>query len=144
MLADEIAASIRHHWWLFLLRGLAAIVFGALALLWPGARGGRHRVSRADGGYRHRVDRLVRPRAWCRAVGHCVPCSVACNSGRIGRSSLGESTWLAQLLTAKMDAALARRLHVPPPSRPCRRPARANQRGCFRQRTIFPKQRASR
>src|SRR3989442_13435322 len=36
MLADEIAASIRHHWWLFLLRGLAAIVFGALALLWPG------------------------------------------------------------------------------------------------------------
>lgn len=37
MLADEIAASIRHHWWLFVLRGLAAIVFGALALLWPGA-----------------------------------------------------------------------------------------------------------
>jgi len=37
MLADEIAASIRHHWWLFLLRGLAAITFGALALLWPGA-----------------------------------------------------------------------------------------------------------
>ena len=37
MLADEIAASVRHHWWLFLLRGLAAIVFGALALLWPGA-----------------------------------------------------------------------------------------------------------
>jgi uncharacterized membrane protein HdeD (DUF308 family) len=36
MLADEIAASIRHHWWLFLLRGLAAITFGALALLWPG------------------------------------------------------------------------------------------------------------
>ena len=36
MLADEIAASVRHHWWLFLLRGLAAIVFGALALLWPG------------------------------------------------------------------------------------------------------------
>ena len=37
MLSDQIAASIRHHWWLFLLRGLAAIVFGLLALLWPGA-----------------------------------------------------------------------------------------------------------
>ncbi len=37
MLADQIVASVRHHWWLFLLRGLAAIVFGALALLWPGA-----------------------------------------------------------------------------------------------------------
>lgn len=37
MLTDQIAASIRHHWWLFLLRGLAAIVFGLLALLWPGA-----------------------------------------------------------------------------------------------------------
>jgi uncharacterized membrane protein HdeD (DUF308 family) len=37
MLADQIVASIRHHWWLFLLRGLAAIVFGVLALLWPGA-----------------------------------------------------------------------------------------------------------
>ena len=37
MLSDQIAASIRHHWWLFLLRGLAAMVFGLLALLWPGA-----------------------------------------------------------------------------------------------------------
>lgn len=37
MLSDEIAASIRHHWWLFLLRGIAAIVFGVLALMWPGA-----------------------------------------------------------------------------------------------------------
>ncbi len=37
MLTDQIAASIRHHWWLFLLRGVAAIVFGLLALLWPGA-----------------------------------------------------------------------------------------------------------
>jgi uncharacterized membrane protein HdeD (DUF308 family) len=37
MLADHVAASVRHHWWLFLLRGLAAIVFGVLALMWPGA-----------------------------------------------------------------------------------------------------------
>ena len=37
MLTDHIVASVRHHWWLFLLRGLAAIVFGVLALMWPGA-----------------------------------------------------------------------------------------------------------
>jgi uncharacterized membrane protein HdeD (DUF308 family) len=37
MTADPIAVSIRHHWWLFLLRGLAAIVFGVLAIMWPGA-----------------------------------------------------------------------------------------------------------
>ena len=37
MLADQLVASVRHHWWLFLLRGLAAIVFGVLAILWPGA-----------------------------------------------------------------------------------------------------------
>jgi uncharacterized membrane protein HdeD (DUF308 family) len=37
MLADPIASSIRHHGWLFLLRGLAAIVFGVLAIMWPGA-----------------------------------------------------------------------------------------------------------
>lgn len=37
MLTDQIAASVRHHWWLFLLRGVAAIVFGVLALWWPGA-----------------------------------------------------------------------------------------------------------
>jgi uncharacterized membrane protein HdeD (DUF308 family) len=37
MLADQIAAAVRHHWWLFLLRGIAAIVFGALVLAWPGA-----------------------------------------------------------------------------------------------------------
>src|SRR2546428_11886525 len=37
MPAEQLVASLRHHWWLFLLRGLAAIVFGALALLWPGA-----------------------------------------------------------------------------------------------------------
>src|SRR5213594_1807735 len=37
MLPDQIAAAIRHHWWLFLLRGGAAIVFGILVLMWPGA-----------------------------------------------------------------------------------------------------------
>lgn len=37
MLPDQVAAAVRHHWWLFLLRGLAAIVFGVLVLLWPGA-----------------------------------------------------------------------------------------------------------
>ena len=37
MLTDQLAASIRHHWWLFLLRGIAAIVFGVLVVLWPGA-----------------------------------------------------------------------------------------------------------
>src|SRR2546427_6799791 len=36
MPAEQLVASLRHHWWLFLLRGLAAIVFGVLALLWPG------------------------------------------------------------------------------------------------------------
>jgi len=37
MLSDQIAAAVRHHWWLFLLRGIAAIVFGVLVLWWPGA-----------------------------------------------------------------------------------------------------------
>jgi len=37
MLSDQIVASVRHHWWLFLLRGIAAIIFGVLVLAWPGA-----------------------------------------------------------------------------------------------------------
>src|SRR5207244_10313716 len=37
MITDQIAAAVRHHWWLFLLRGIAAIAFGVLTLLWPGA-----------------------------------------------------------------------------------------------------------
>src|SRR5262245_4867826 len=34
---DNLAASVRNHWWLFLLRGIAAIVFGVLVVMWPGA-----------------------------------------------------------------------------------------------------------
>jgi uncharacterized membrane protein HdeD (DUF308 family) len=37
MLPDQIAAAVRHHWWLFLLRGIAGVAFGVLTLLWPGA-----------------------------------------------------------------------------------------------------------
>jgi uncharacterized membrane protein HdeD (DUF308 family) len=33
----EIAAAVRSHWWLFLLRGILAITFGVLTLFWPGA-----------------------------------------------------------------------------------------------------------
>jgi uncharacterized membrane protein HdeD (DUF308 family) len=36
-LTSEIADAVRSHWWLFLLRGVLAIVFGILALWWPGA-----------------------------------------------------------------------------------------------------------
>src|SRR5438128_12684446 len=37
MLPDHIAAAVRHHWWLFLLRGVAGVAFGVLTLAWPGA-----------------------------------------------------------------------------------------------------------
>ena len=37
MIPAQIADAVHHHWWLFLLRGIVAIVFGALALVWPGA-----------------------------------------------------------------------------------------------------------
>lgn len=37
MITDQVAASVRHHWWLFLLRGVAAVAFGVLVLMWPGA-----------------------------------------------------------------------------------------------------------
>src|SRR2546422_7798834 len=37
MLPDQIAAAVRHHWWLFLLRGIAAAAFGVITLLSPGA-----------------------------------------------------------------------------------------------------------
>lgn len=37
MIPAQVADAVRHHWWLFLLRGVVAIVFGALALLWPSA-----------------------------------------------------------------------------------------------------------
>lgn len=37
MIPDQIAHAMRQHWWLFLLRGIAAIAFGVLTLVWPGA-----------------------------------------------------------------------------------------------------------
>ncbi|HYK83609.1 MAG TPA: DUF308 domain-containing protein [Gemmatimonadales bacterium] len=37
MIAEHLASAARHHWWLFLLRGIFAIVFGVLVLLWPAA-----------------------------------------------------------------------------------------------------------
>jgi uncharacterized membrane protein HdeD (DUF308 family) len=37
MILSELAAAARHHWWLFLLRGLLAIAFGILVLMLPGA-----------------------------------------------------------------------------------------------------------
>jgi len=36
MIPTEIAAAARHHWWLFLLRGLLAIAFGLFVLMRPG------------------------------------------------------------------------------------------------------------
>lgn len=37
MISDHIVAAVRHHWWLFVLRGVVAIIFGVLAIAWPGA-----------------------------------------------------------------------------------------------------------
>jgi len=37
MIPDEFAHAMHQHWWLFLLRGIAAIAFGVLTLVWPGA-----------------------------------------------------------------------------------------------------------
>jgi len=37
MIPAQIAVAVRHHWWLFLLRGVAALAFGVLTLVWPGA-----------------------------------------------------------------------------------------------------------
>src|SRR5690349_16502193 len=37
MIPAHLADAVRHHWWLFLLRGVAALVFGVLTLWWPGA-----------------------------------------------------------------------------------------------------------
>lgn len=37
MLSHEMTTAARHHWWLFLLRGLLALGFGIVVLMWPGA-----------------------------------------------------------------------------------------------------------
>src|SRR2546422_2082954 len=37
MIPSQVAAAVQHHWWLFLLRGVAALAFGVLTLAWPGA-----------------------------------------------------------------------------------------------------------
>jgi uncharacterized membrane protein HdeD (DUF308 family) len=37
MIPEEIEELIRRHWKLFLIRGVAALAFGVLTLLWPGA-----------------------------------------------------------------------------------------------------------
>jgi len=37
MITDEIAVAVRHHWWLFLLRGITSVAFAVLTLMWPGA-----------------------------------------------------------------------------------------------------------
>jgi uncharacterized membrane protein HdeD (DUF308 family) len=36
-IARELLDDLTDHWWVILLRGVAAVVFGALAFFWPGA-----------------------------------------------------------------------------------------------------------
>ena len=37
MLPADITSAVRHHWWLFFVRGILAIAFGVLTLGWPHA-----------------------------------------------------------------------------------------------------------
>src|SRR5262245_6496277 len=36
MAIESLIGQLRHNWGWFMVRGVAAIVFGALALMWPG------------------------------------------------------------------------------------------------------------
>lgn len=36
MMSSGMAGTVARHWWVWLVRGIAAVIFGVLAFLWPG------------------------------------------------------------------------------------------------------------